>query len=99
MTDWFPSLAFTRPKITPADPVVMLFEPFDHYDVFSCVLLLVYFLLGLDSPGSIDNCSILLLAEVNGVFPAPPLLSLGSRCEHDVKESLFGKIVVEKDTL
>ena len=99
MTDWFPSLALSRPKITPADLVVMIFEPFNHYYVFSCVLLLIYFFLGLDGPGSIDSYNILFLAEANGVFPAPPLLSLSSRCEHDVKEDLFGKIIVEKDTL
>ena len=77
----------------------MVFEPFNHHDVFSCVLLLVYFLLCLDSSGSIDHWSILFLAETNRVFSASSLLSLGGSCEHDVEEGIFGEVVVEENAL
>lgn len=99
VADWLPSLAFSRPKVPPADPVHMSFEPFDHDDVLSCVLLLVYFLVCLDSPGSINHWNTPFLAEANRVFSASSLLSLGGGCEHEVEEGLFGEVVVEEDAL
>lgn len=90
-------MAISRPKLSPADPIVMVFNPINHNDVFSGILLLIYYLLWLDSTGSINDWYTLFFVNFNGKVFSSLGTTLNGWLNNYLKEGLLSDIIIEKD--
>ncbi len=95
MTYWLPAMTISRPKFSPADPIIVLLDPLNHNYVLSGVFLFIYDLLGFNGASSINYWYIFLFIDSNSIFFSPVSLSFDS-CLHDcLQKGLLGDVIVE----
>lgn len=99
MTDRFPVLAFSCPKISPLYSLEVIFEPIDYYNAVSCVFLFVNNLFRIDISSGIENWHILFCIESNRIVSLSLGLSHLGCFNHDLQELLLTHIVMIEDTL
>lgn len=99
MTYWLPAMTISRPKFSPADPIIVLLDPLNHNYVLSGVFLFIYDLLGFNGASSINYWYIFLFIDSNSIFFSPVSLSFDS-CLHDcLQKGLLGDVIVEQNAL